>query len=532
MKIQTLQGLNLESDHTLIKIQFDAVPDTKLLDLIAGYHPVLIRDYELEGAKLTVKSKLVDLWHELATPINNLATKVWDYDKTYEYIHNYVLKNLLNSMSTIVLLEAADKLNLEITRAMYDEIWTPVDKKVYSYNRYYNFGCGSYKCVTISASSTGDSTFGLKMQRDKFNTNTIASRLQMPIAKWQIISTHEELEEVFDQYPTPVVIKPAGLTQGSGVTTNIYDLEHALRAFDYAKEKVDAKVRSSWQKKIMIQQQVEGEDYRLLVVGGKLEVATKRIPAYVTGDGKSNIKELIEQTNKDPRRNMDNPAHTLKPIKFDQMLDEYLSEQGLDLEHVPGAKERVYVRKVASMSQGGMTKDYTDQVHPQIRVVAESMAASIHSHVVGFDVMCKDISKPLTAENGSIIEMNTMPEIYLNLFPTDGETRPEVAEAIITGLLDRETYAQKIVSVGKTYEELLTEFSHIDLDITNETIGRYENGSIFIDDQLIATDVAIDDARNALKLNKTLTTIIFMYMDESEIAEYGYGFDEIDVLIN
>ncbi len=39
----------------------------------------------------------------------------------------------------------------------------------------------------------------------------------------------------------------------------------------------------------MIQEQVPGEDYRLLVIDGKLEVVTKRIPAFVIGDGKHTI---------------------------------------------------------------------------------------------------------------------------------------------------------------------------------------------------------------------------------------------------
>ena len=101
----------------------------------------------------------------------------------------------------------------------------------------------------------------------------------------------------------------------------------------------------------MIQEQVYGEDYRLLVINGKPQIATKRIPAFVTGDGSKSIKELIEQENSDPRRDIKNPAHILKPIKIDEPLIKYLTQQNLTLDSIPEKGQRVYVRKVASMSQ-------------------------------------------------------------------------------------------------------------------------------------------------------------------------------------
>ena len=98
----------------------------------------------------------------------------------------------------------------------------------------------------------------------------------------------------------------------------------------------------------MIQEQVQGENYRLLVIDGKLEIATKRIPAFVIGDEQKNIKQLIEETNNDPRRDTTNPAHTLKPIIIDKPLEECLKEQKLSLKDTPEKNEKIYVRKQES----------------------------------------------------------------------------------------------------------------------------------------------------------------------------------------
>ena len=105
----------------------------------------------------------------------------------------------------------------------------------------------------------------------------------------------------------------------------------------------------------MIQEQVQGSedgsDYRLLVIDGKLKVCTRRIPAFVIGDSKSNIKELIDELNKDPRRNVSDPSHILKPIVFDEPLDSFLAKQNLTLESVPNKDSKIYVRGCSKYEQ-------------------------------------------------------------------------------------------------------------------------------------------------------------------------------------
>ena len=73
------------------------------------------------------------------------------------------------------------------------------------------------------------------------------------------------------------------------------------------------------------------------------------------------------------------------------------------------------------MSQGGTTEDYTDKVSPEVKIMVESLAQSTHAFVLGVDVIANDISKPLTKDNGGILEINTMPESYLN-FPYNRRT--------------------------------------------------------------------------------------------------------------
>ncbi len=192
----------------------------------------------------------------------------------------------------------------------------------------------------------------------------VIERLGLPIAKWQTIDDEKDLKEVFDKFEKPVVIKPTGLTGGSGVSVGIKTLEEAKKAYSLAKKMIAGKIRKTWQTKIMIQEQLQGEDYRLLVINGKLKIATKRIPAFVTGNGKYTIKELIEETNKDPRRDITKPTHILKPIEIDEQLLDYLKEQKLSLEIVPEKDQIIYVRKVASIARVELQNFY-DSVSPR-----------------------------------------------------------------------------------------------------------------------------------------------------------------------
>lgn len=537
MEIKTVQGLNLQSPTTQVVISDIKESDElfKLLNLIQGYHPIFIEEYKLDSNGLTISSKLPALWRECAQTFYKLSNSDISYDEAKTYVLDTVIKQKINSMSTIPILFKAHELGYETTLTISDEGIIPGVEKGFSYtwNRYYTLGCGKGSHITCSISSTKDSVFGMKTQRDKWSTNKIIERMGLPIPKWDVISSHDDIDRIWDEYEKPLVIKPTGLTGGNGVSVGIDSKDKAYQAFDYANECIGSKERASWQRKIMIQEQVQGSedgsDYRLLVINGKFKVCTKRIPAFVTGDGKSNIKELIVTLNQDPRRNISDPSHTLKPIVFDQPLDSFLEKQGLTLESVPDKDQRIYVRGVASMSRGGITEDFTDKVSTEIKTIVESIASTMHVFALGADIMCKDISKPLTKENGAILEVNTMPESYLNFFPVIGDIQEEALTYFVKELLD-ENHTQKIVTIGQCNQDiptLLQSKLHID---ENKNIGVNRDEKILINNSELNSSIETWKAVEALKINGALDTIILQYRDLDEVREHGLGFDRIDHL--
>lgn len=536
-KAEVLQGLNLLSETSTVIIETKETEDLKnLLDLINSFHPIFIEKYYFIQDYLYIQTEIPFLWRDSTETIINLSNGEIDYEEAKEYMLGSIIKQRVASMSTIPTLHSAYKQGYEITPTVIEEGILDGSRPGYpkTFNRHHTLGCGKGSEIIYSISSSLDSKISKEIQKDKWVTNTVISRLGLPIPAWDTIDNKTDLEAKWSKFKKPVVIKPTGLTGGNGVVVGIENLEEGKKAFEFAKKTVDSKERDDWQKKIMIQEQVEGEDYRLLVIGGKLEIATKRIPAFIVGDGQSTIEQIIELVNKDPKRDISNPTHTLKPIIIDEPLVEYLKEQKLTLQDIPEEGEKVPVRKVASMSQGGITEDFTDSVSPEIKYIVESIAQSIHAFVIGVDILCKDLSKPLTQDNGAILEVNTMPEAYLNFFPVIGTDRADVVDTFVKKLL-KQSKTKKVVVVGTMLEDIPTLLRksillnpYIGKD---EVVGEYKEGEIRFNGLSINKDLEKWRAIEALKVNASLDTIIIHHRDWAEVRESGFGFNNIDLLI-
>jgi D-alanine-D-alanine ligase-like ATP-grasp enzyme len=530
---EILQGLNLESEYSTVKIPLtgqyiDEI--TTLLEKISAFHPIFIHEYIISPTELTIRSKLPFVWRECADTFQKLSTREITLKKADEYIIETIIKKRIKSMSTIPLLYSAHKSNIETTPLLENIVLKDIKEGFRGvFNRYYVMGSGKGNQITGSISSTKDAYLAQNIQKDKWSTNTVIQRLNLPMPKWEIISNITELEECWSEYEKPVVIKPTGLVGGHGVVVGLNTLEEAKIAFKFAVQATQDKQRSPWQKKIMIQEQVKGEDYRLLVIGGKLEIATKRIPAFITGDGKHTIEELIIETNKDPRRDTSNPGHILKPIIIDSPLKSYIKEQGYTLESIPQKDIDVFLRKIASMSQGGVTQDFTDSVSREIKILVETIAQSLHAFTLGVDVMCLDLSKPLTKDNGAILEVNTMPESYLNFYPTIGKQREYVADIYIERLL-RENISQKLIVIGQTENDLPTLLRKKWGSNKDDVIGELKGNDYVINGRVINDIEDWNSALDALKCNGSLDILMVHYRDWNDVQHKGLGFDHINTV--
>ncbi|HYE00226.1 MAG TPA: cyanophycin synthetase [Alphaproteobacteria bacterium] len=249
----------------------------------------------------------------------------------------------------------------------------------------------------------------------KDDCKTFLDNLGFPVPRGDVVGTLEEAQQVAEEIGYPVVVKPVAGHKGIGVTAGVRTVDELAFAFGKAAEAIPEGEPAD----IIVENFITGFDFRLLCVDGEFVAATKREPANVTGDGTSTIAQLIEIENQSPLR-ADTPTSPLAKVIVDDQLANALAEKGLTLESVLPAGTKVFLRKVANLSLGGVSEDVTDVVHPDTIALCRAVSSYLRLTCLGIDVICDDISKSWKEGNFGIIEINAAPGIFMHLHPAKG----------------------------------------------------------------------------------------------------------------
>ena len=257
---------------------------------------------------------------------------------------------------------------------------------------------------------------------EKNATAGLARFFDIPTPQAYPYGTWEDGVKFLNQYGN-IVVKPSDAAHGDGVTVGVTDEAGLKKALEYAQE---------FSKSVILQKYYDGTDYRLLTVGGKLVAAAYRKPAFVVGDGKRTVRELLEEKNQHPWRGKGHHS-PLTIIKHEEVSD-FIGDDRMD--EVPGEGEEVELLGTANLSRGGEAMDVTDQVHPDMRHIAERISREAHLGVCGVDIRCKDISLPTEESDPIIIELNVSPGLRMHHYPSVGEAR-NVSGMILDEILRR-----------------------------------------------------------------------------------------------
>ncbi len=187
---------------------------------------------------------------------------------------------------------------------------------------------------------------------------------------------------------------------------------------------------------ILIEEFVEGENYRFTICKGKILSVLHRLPAFVIGDGKSKLKDLIINENSKRKKMLlkvpeiwDHPL--LMPIR--PKLS-YIKQQGLSLNDVVEKEKQIFCVKETNYSTGGAYIDVTSKVHPEVALAAIKAASVIGIHLAGVDLICNDITLPLSKSGAKINEVNTTPGIISHYEVINQEAVHKVAIPILKEL--------------------------------------------------------------------------------------------------
>jgi cyanophycin synthetase len=383
------------------------------------------------------------------------------------------------------------------------------------------YGVHQKRIQATLSSQTG--ILGVELACDKEGTKRVLRDSGVPVPRGTVIYYLDELESAIDDVGGyPIVIKPLDGNHGRGITININAWDLAEEAYDAAKEV---------SKGVIVERYYTGRDHRVLVVGGKVVAVAERVPAHVVGNGYATIAELIEETNRDPRRG-DGHANILTRIELDRTSWELLERQGFDLDTVLDEGEVCYLKATANLSTGGIAIDRTDEIHPENVWLCQRVAKIIGLDIAGIDVVTSDITRPLREVDGVIVEVNAAPGFRMHFCPSEGIPR-NVAEPVLDMLFPPGTPSRiPILSItgtnGKTTTTRL--LAHI-VKQTGQTVGYTTTDGIYLGGYLVEKGDTTGPQSAQVILQDPTVEVAVLETARGGILRSGVGFNECDIAI-
>jgi cyanophycin synthetase len=385
-------------------------------------------------------------------------------------------------------------------------------------------GHGVHQQRIRATMTSGTSGIAVDIASDKNLTNRLLDASGLPVPRSELVSTIEGTLAAARRVGLPCVVKPLDGNPGRGVNLNLRTDDEIRAAFEGAR----AESRSG---DLVVETFVTGNDYRCLVIGGKVAAIAERVPASVVGDGKQTVRQLVDETNADPRRGIGHEK-VLTRIKVDDAADALVRAQGYGLDAVPPKGERVKLALTGNMSTGGTSIDRTIEAHPDNVEIAEMAARVVGLDVAGIDFICPDITVPVRETGGAIVEVNAAPGFRMHTHPTEGEPQ-YVAKPVIDLLFAPGAPARiPIIAVTGTNGKTTTVrmIAHI-LKLMGRRVGMTSTDGIVVDGRTIKRgDMSGPKSARMILQNPTVDTGVFE-VARGGILREGLGFDRADVAV-
>ncbi len=250
--------------------------------------------------------------------------------------------------------------------------------------------------------TTGQTSWiGKTTARNKLKASQTLAAEGVPVPAARLVANVEQAQQAADHFGWPVVVKPLNQDGGRGVVPGVRDPAVLRRAFAAADRLSPGNV--------LVERHCAGEDYRVLVVHGRVLQVARRRSAEVTGDGVRTVRSLVDQLNDDPRRGAQRYSLLRVVSLDDDDVLACLADEGLTPDAVPPEGSAVRLSRVANISAGGTAEDVTGIVHPDNIGLAKRAARIVGLDIAGIDFLCPDITRSWREVGGVICEVNAQP---------------------------------------------------------------------------------------------------------------------------
>jgi cyanophycin synthetase len=361
---------------------------------------------------------------------------------------------------------------------------------------------------------------GVEIAGDKDTTKRLLAEHGVPVPRGYVAEDEDDAAEIAEKLGWPVVVKPLDASHGRGVLTNIQGEKELRLAYRDARK---------FREEVIVEQFLEGHDFRFVVVNGKFICAAQRVPACVVGDGQSSLRQLVDVVNQDPRRGIGHEK-VLTRIEIDDLTLALLARRNLTPDSIPPSGETVYLKSTANLSTGGIARDVTDSVHPANIHLMERVASIVGLDIAGIDVIATTVEHPLGEVGGGIVEVNAAPGFRMHVAPAEGTPR-DVAGAVVDMLYPPGAPSRiPIVSVtgtnGKTTTTRL--IAHI-ARYAGHHVGLTTTEGVYIGSEMVIKGDCTGPASAHAVLRDPTVTFAALETARGGLLRFGLGYDWADV---
>ena len=382
-------------------------------------------------------------------------------------------------------------------------------------------GWGARQQRLRASVTSGTGLIAAEAAGDKSEAKALLESVGLPVARGAVVRTPEEALLAARRLRYPLVTKPLDGNHGRGVTTGLTGEPAVAAGFEEA-------LKHS--RRVIVEEQLPGNDHRILVVNGEIVAVAERRPPQVVGDGVSTVADLVAAVNADPRRGLGHEAVMTRIRLDDAAALDILELQGLSPQAVPAAGQTVLLRTTANLSAGGTAIDRTDDIHPDNAAIARRAARVIGLDVAGIDLLAPDIRQPVRQTGGGIVEVNAAPGLRMHLEPSVGVGR-DVGAPIVDMLYPRGSRARiPILAITGTNGKSTVGrmLAHV-FARQGRTVGLTNTSGVYIGTEQVSVADASGPKSARMVLRDPTVEVAVLECARGGMLREGLAFDRCDV---
>ena len=262
-------------------------------------------------------------------------------------------------------------------------------------------GCTSYNSLDVRKSCRSK-----EQARDAFEKHDI------PHARGDIFINPFRAIRFAKEHGFPLVVKPnvGGFSRGSYFPIRNY--KELWKAILLAK---------IWWPVSVIEQYLEGRNYRVLVANGRVISVIRRYPPFVMGNGVDSVSALIDKENAIREEMRLYPC--IHPLQKSAETQIFLKKQGYKLDSVPAEGAEVKLFHRIALAPGGVVETI-----PKNTVAAENVQLMekvldiFNANILGIDVILeKGIEHSHKDQKCILLEVNSRPYVKMHDYPRYGK---------------------------------------------------------------------------------------------------------------